>query len=154
VKRDKWSTWLGTVCACAAALAIAVPIAGWPTWLISVFVVVALGAFIGVLATGPIDLGRWQLRTRVTTALRPGRAREKQVQALPVPAVTASWRFTTDGMGHPQLARLAQDGFSHPAYSRPIELTPNYVRSRHSWPAASLARLQAGRICGDGFSDF
>src|SRR5713226_8590523 len=128
VNRDKWSIWLGTVCLGAAGLALAVPVVGWAGWLSIVFVVIALGSFIGVLVTGPIEPGKWQLRTRVTAALRPRRARKQQTRALPAPTVTDRWRFTTDVIRHPQLARIVQDGFSQPAYSRQIELTPHYVR--------------------------
>ena len=128
VKRDKWSIWLGTVCLGAVGLALAVPVVGWAGWLSIVFVVIALGSFIGVLATGPIEPGKWQLRTRVTAALRPRRARKQQTRALPAPTVTDRWRFTTDVIRHPQLARIIQDGFSHSAYSQQIELTPHYMR--------------------------
>lgn len=48
--------------------------------------------------------------------------------ARPVLAVAGCWRFTTDGMHYPKLARMGMDGFAHPAYSRPNESALPCVR--------------------------
>lgn len=98
--------------------------------LVWVFAAIAVGAF----AALPWPWYRRALSGLRTWALRAGASLHLPVRQqgarsqLPAAALASQWRFTTDGMMHPQLARIAQDGFSHPAYARPIESTPHYVR--------------------------
>jgi len=84
--------------------------------------------------------------------LRPLRRRQPQPE-LPTSAVTGCWQFTTDGLRHPQLARIGMDGFGHPAYSRPVESTPPFVRVKALVACSQLAEEQTwqnlrGRFLG------
>jgi hypothetical protein len=56
------------------------------------------------------------------------RLRRQRPVRVQTPVVRDRWRFTTDGMQYPRLARMAMDGFGHRGYQRPSEITPAFVR--------------------------
>jgi hypothetical protein len=81
---------------------------------------------------------------------RPLRSHEPQA---PASVITDCWRFTTDGMRYPQLARIGEDGFGHQAYSRPADSTPPFVRVKALVACSQLAETMAwqdlrGRFLG------
>ena len=49
-------------------------------------------------------------------------------ESAPWPALTDRWRLTQSQADAPGVARLGQQGFGHPAYMRPAEQTPPWVR--------------------------
>jgi hypothetical protein len=131
---NDWDRLIACGTVSIAAGTIAIIFATRPGHLAAIFVwifaVIAIAAFAALpwswyrravswLGSKAPPVGAW---------LRLSLLRREPSPQLPTAALTASWRFTTDAMMHPQLARIAQDGFSHLAHARPIEATPHYVR--------------------------
>jgi hypothetical protein len=81
-------------------------------------------------------------------------SREVVTQVIARPAVTQRWRLTQIATDVPNLAELSRSGFSHPAYSRPIDRTPPWVRIRAAVACATLGESHGWQQLRASFTDF
>lgn len=65
-----------------------------------------------------------------TSAQEPNPVEEINGQTGSMPAITDCWRLTHSFIDATAMSQLGAQGFDHPAYSRPAEQTPSWVRIR------------------------